>query len=304
MAHFGTLRDFKFHETDVDDIRGADLYDRDDDKIGEIKDIIFDHHSGDIRYAVVDCGSMMRSRKVIVPADRIHSRRGHDDDFAVDLSRDQLANFPPFEDKHLDNDRDWHDFESRNEKAWETGPVLHKENSTHAITPEPEEMPAPTGSGTDDINLEPARIAGLFTDTAPNSGKTRLRPSGIASRAEDTNRPGEAFGNESANWERSDIQEEREEMGQHRHDQLRDDSDIGYGDVDRTVVRGVNTNELPPSYRDTVDGQHDEIDLHRPYPVQEGRHRRFEAFENHLRRNRVDITSSCRSCDVERDKAA
>ena len=63
--------------------------------------------------------------------------------------------------------------------------------------------------------------------------------------------------------------------------------------------------QYPPSYADTVDGHLDDTnDIHQPYPVQQGRQSRFQAFEDHLRQNRVDITSSCRSCDVKKDKAA
>jgi uncharacterized protein YrrD len=48
MAHYGTLRDHRFDD-DVDDIRGASLYGMDDEKLGKIDDVIFDHGSGAIR---------------------------------------------------------------------------------------------------------------------------------------------------------------------------------------------------------------------------------------------------------------
>ena len=51
MAHYGTLREFRFKEN-VEDIRGSDVYGRDDEKLGEISDVIFDHSTGDIQYAV------------------------------------------------------------------------------------------------------------------------------------------------------------------------------------------------------------------------------------------------------------
>jgi hypothetical protein len=40
------------------------------------------------------------------------------------------------------------------------------------------------------------------------------------------------------------------------------------------------------------------------YVAERARHGRFTAFEEHLRRNRVDVTASCRSCGTERDKVA
>jgi hypothetical protein len=49
------LRDYRFADN-VDDIRGATLYGQDNDKLGKIDDVIFDHASGTIQYAVVDTG--------------------------------------------------------------------------------------------------------------------------------------------------------------------------------------------------------------------------------------------------------
>ena len=80
MAHYGMLRDYRFG-SDVDDIRGASLYGINDEKLGKIDDVIFDHSSGTIRYAVVDSGGWLSSKKFLVPADRIRPDVKHDDDF-------------------------------------------------------------------------------------------------------------------------------------------------------------------------------------------------------------------------------
>ena len=65
MAHYGMLRDYRFSE-DVDDVRGATIYGLEDEKIGKIDDVIFDHSSGQIRYAVVDSGGWLKSKKFLV----------------------------------------------------------------------------------------------------------------------------------------------------------------------------------------------------------------------------------------------
>ena len=70
MAHYGMLRDYRFSE-DVDDVRGATVYGLEDEKIGKIYDVIFDHSTGQIRYVVVDGGGWLKSKKFLVPADRI-----------------------------------------------------------------------------------------------------------------------------------------------------------------------------------------------------------------------------------------
>src|SRR5919204_30939 len=51
MAHYGTLQDYRFTDTDAakDDIRGSKIYGRDDEKLGKIDDVIFDHSTGAIR---------------------------------------------------------------------------------------------------------------------------------------------------------------------------------------------------------------------------------------------------------------
>ena len=55
MPHYGTLRDYQFSDAETaDDIRGAKIYGRDDDKLGKIEDVIFDHSTGAISYVVVD----------------------------------------------------------------------------------------------------------------------------------------------------------------------------------------------------------------------------------------------------------
>jgi uncharacterized protein YrrD len=80
MAHLGTLRDFRF-EDQSNDIRGAALYGRDNEKLGKIKDVIFDHDTGTVNYVVVDTGGWLSSKLFLVPADRIRPRGKGDDEY-------------------------------------------------------------------------------------------------------------------------------------------------------------------------------------------------------------------------------
>ncbi len=73
MAHYGTLRDYRPSEVAADDIRGSHVYGTNDDKLGKIDDIIFDHTTADIRYVVVDTGGWLSSKKFLVPTERIHA---------------------------------------------------------------------------------------------------------------------------------------------------------------------------------------------------------------------------------------
>jgi len=52
MAHCGLLRNYRFSDSSeaAEDIRGAKLYGVDDEKLGKVEDVIFDHSTGLIRY--------------------------------------------------------------------------------------------------------------------------------------------------------------------------------------------------------------------------------------------------------------
>ena len=191
MAHYGLLRDYRFSD-DVDDVRGAALYGADDEKIGKIDDVIFDHASGTIQYAIVDAGGWLSTKKFLVPANRIRPSSKNEKDFSTDMTKDQIKSLPEYDEKSVGNDKDWDSYQKNYREAIETGPIMHKEGSTHIITPEPDELPATGGrSGVvDDSAYEPERLVGKFPEAEASSSKIRLRPSGIAGRAEDSSTPG------------------------------------------------------------------------------------------------------------------
>jgi len=266
MTHYGMLRDYRFSD-DVDDIRGANLYGAGRDKLGKIDDVIFDHATGTIQYAVVDTGGWLSSKKFLVPADRIHPDANKKDEFAIDATRQQIESLPKYNENAVGTDPAWNDYDKRYRTAWEHGPLLQKELSTHTITPEPSDMPAGTGSGVDDQAYMPDRMAGIFTSTDPDASKLRMRPSGLAARAEDSRLPGEF-----APEEKPTLAEEDAE--------------------DRAA-------------RNPVEAQRDHrTDPNAVYVSERQRNARWAAFEEHLRRNRVDITASCRSCGTVKDRVA
>lgn len=349
MAHLGTLGQYKFKDN-VDDVRGSYVYGRNDEKLGTVDDVIFDHDTFEIQHIVVDTGGWLSSRKFTIPADRVSVR--DEGDLETDLTREQIEQRFPKYDENVHQDRDrWNDYDSRHREAYsEAGGVLHREGSPNIITPDPDEMPPASGDIQGDFT--PDRVAGKFTDPAPAASKINLRPSGTAARAEDTKRPGTFQNTERAHWQKPDEALRQDDRGEvtnrdyttadrdfsnrdvtgdvdeaeivekdryviSRHtgrnvsnadlaedtgERVRDGEDaVAYGDIRRTAVPDIRNND-PSAYRERFSDA--EEDLHRPYPVQEGRDKRFRDFEENLRRNRVDITASCRSCDTARDKAA
>jgi sporulation protein YlmC with PRC-barrel domain len=147
MPHYGMLRDYRFDdEGTAEDIRGAKIYGRDEDKLGKIDDVIFDHSTGNIRYAVVDTGGWLSSHKFLVPPDRLRASQKHDGDFEMNATKDQIKQFPEFKEDDLKSDDNWKDYEKRYKAAWHDGPVQHRKGSDHDITPTTDEMPEEAGS--------------------------------------------------------------------------------------------------------------------------------------------------------------
>ncbi|MGO8794384.1 MAG: PRC-barrel domain-containing protein [Candidatus Sulfotelmatobacter sp.] len=139
MAKCGMLRDYRFTES-AEDIRGSHLYGTNDDKLGKIDDVIFDHVTGQINYIVVDTGGWLSTKKFVVPANRLHESSQHQGDFAVDLTKKQVEGFPPYDEAHLESDELWADYEGRYRAKWEADPVMHRLGTDRNITPTTEQL--------------------------------------------------------------------------------------------------------------------------------------------------------------------
>src|SRR6516164_1779052 len=98
MPHYGILREYRF-EGEVNDLRGAEVYGVNDEKLGKIEDVIFDHTSGEIRYVVLNTGGLFSRKKLIVPASRIDPYGKHDDKFYAELDKERLEMLPEFDEK-------------------------------------------------------------------------------------------------------------------------------------------------------------------------------------------------------------
>ncbi len=134
MANYGMLRNYRFTDT-AEDIRGSKLYGLNDEKLGKIDDVIFDHSEGTIRYVVVDTGGWLSTKKFIVPADRLRASTKHDNDFVVDLTKAQVESFPPYKETDLESDEQWSDYEGKYRSKWDADPVMHREGTDRNITP-------------------------------------------------------------------------------------------------------------------------------------------------------------------------
>ncbi len=200
MAHYAMLNEYHF-SADVDDIRGANLYAANDQKVGKVADVIFDHETGAIRYLVADLG---HDRKVLVPSNHVYRSVVDEKDFDTDISAAEMGGLPRFDENLLKDDKKWREHEQEHSRAWKDqeerlvaeykqkwheSPVQHRQGSDRDITPDEESSGSGTGAaGRREVtaaDLFPRSIAGKFPDTEPmvvpgnpNVGDTTLRPVG------------------------------------------------------------------------------------------------------------------------------
>jgi hypothetical protein len=212
MALYANLRDYKFSE-DVDDIRGSDIYGNNDEKLGTVDDVIFDHSSGDMRYLVVDTGGWLTSKKFLVPARQVMtSVEGEERGYRIALNKDQIARFPEYNENYVERDEEFRDYERRYDDAYRvtsTGDVMHREGTTNIITPGPGEMPASSGGSISGADTTPRRIAhdlprfgatsdSETVDNMPNAGfeSRKLQPSSTLRPGDVSRTSGFTGGNE------------------------------------------------------------------------------------------------------------
>ena len=73
-----------------------------------------------------------------MPANQLNDSAKHDGDYVVDLTQEQIENFPPFDEQNLNSDQEWSVYESRYRDSWSEGGILHREGSNRIVTPSSE----------------------------------------------------------------------------------------------------------------------------------------------------------------------
>ena len=185
MARYGTLGDYRFSNTEeaASDIRGSKLYGLHDHKLGEIDDVIFDHTTGAIVYLIVDTGGWLSSKRFIVPPGEVRPSVQHENDFLVDLTKEQIESFPPYDGAALTSEELWADYENRYRSKWVERPVMHREATDRNITPTTKQqlgagtgtMPAVDDEALDDTEteIEAMRSEGVM-DVSPSGPSLRF----------------------------------------------------------------------------------------------------------------------------------
>lgn len=164
MARHGTLGDYRFSDTQEAalDIRGAMVYGPTDQELGKIDDVIFDQATGAITFVVIDTGGWLSSKRFIVPPSEIRPSLQHGDDFLVDLTKEQIESFPPYDSGDLSSAEKWADYKRRYRSKWVEKPVMHREATDRNITPTTKQQ---MGAGSGTIPASEADTAELDIET-------------------------------------------------------------------------------------------------------------------------------------------
>lgn len=292
MPHYGILRDHKMEN--VDDLRGADVYGVNDEKLGTIDDVIFDHSSGDIRYIVLKTGGLLSRKKVMVPANRVEPYGNHDDKFYAELDKERLEMLPEFKEETMKAQGDWSTYEKDYEKRWNDGAVMYNKNTGRLITPPPEEVVSPAigsrsapASGRR-LDLKPEKV-GKEDDllgVASGVSKTTLRPKkpSIGGKEDVEMMRREREQGEVMNPVGEELEFQREEPGI-RSDTVRSETigEPGVYKLDPIVETEQGAGPVEPQDLD--------------------RGRRWNDFQQSLRSRRQKIVVDCPDC-ASQDKAA
>jgi len=90
---------------------GADVENPQGEKLGDIKDVVFDPETGRIRYAVLAFGGFLGlgEKYFAVPWTALTSKAGEKGDFILNIDREKLKNAPGFDKNNWPNmaDRSW-----------------------------------------------------------------------------------------------------------------------------------------------------------------------------------------------------
>jgi sporulation protein YlmC with PRC-barrel domain len=323
MPHYGTLRETKFQQ-DADDLRGAEVYGVNDEKLGKIGDVIFDHASGDIRYLVVETGSLFSKKSFLVPANRVSPYGNHEDKFYAELDKERIQMLPEYDENALKSESTWSEYEKHYEDQWKDGALMYNTSTGRMITPPPEQVSGIRTEGLGDEgrtsvqqDFTPERV-GREDDLlgVGNSRSATLEPKrpSIAGRKdailEDWANTNISNREKAANarFDDSRIPAAGKSMGERISNKLRDAEDAvinrtpGTGEREGDVVAEREGLAEPGVYRvDAVPEAEKRSDMNEPLNANYGP--RWNKFQSRLRESREDVVGECPICGSQRKVA-
>jgi sporulation protein YlmC with PRC-barrel domain len=264
MPHYGTLRETRF-EQDADDIRGAEVYGVNDEKLGKIDDVIFDHASGDIRYVVVETGGLFSKKSFLVPANRVSPYGNREDKFYAELDKERIQMLPEYDENALKSESHWSEYEKHYKEQWKDGALMYNTSTGRIVTP-PIEQVSSTGTGVPD-NVD------------------RISPEDLT--PERVGREDDLLGVGTSRS--ATLEPKKPSMG-------------GRKDIDKDVLPEREGLAEPGIYRtDRVPEAEKKSDLNEPLNANYGP--RWNQFQARLRERRADMVAECPICGSQRKVA-
>jgi sporulation protein YlmC with PRC-barrel domain len=323
MPHYGTLRETNLQQ-DPDDLRGAEVYGVNDEKLGKVDDVIFDHSSGDIKYVVVETGGLFSKKSFLLPANRVSPYGNHDDKFYAELDKERIQMLPEYDENALKSEGNWSEYEKHYEDQWKDGALMYNTSTGRMITPPPEEIPrAPRGSkGTERSAME-------TRDFTPQRLGREDEPLGIGNSRSATlepKKPSVAGRKDAilADWAATNISDREKaadarfddsrssaadrSMGERAKDKLRNMKEeviartARPGGLEGDVVAHREGLDRPGVYRgDAVPDEEKLSDMNEPLNANYGP--RWNRFQSRLRERRDDVVAECPICGSQRKVA-
>jgi len=216
MPHYGVLHDYKF--SDIKDVRGAEVYGVNNEKLGTIEDVIFDHSTGEIRYAVVNAGGWLSNKRFLVPVNRIEPYGNHEDKFYAELDKERIQMLPEFHGDAVKSESSWAEYEKRYQGRWDEGTVMYNKETGRIVTPPLDQV---QGTRTRPLSEEGKRS--LMRDFTPEKMGKQDELLGVAPSGDDvTLRPNKASiaGREDAIKQQEESKAPLEEPGIYRIEQV------------------------------------------------------------------------------------
>src|SRR2546430_17548984 len=93
-------------------------YDPADEKLGKIDDVVFDSSTGEVQYVVIDTGGWLHSRRFLVPPEELKPSMEHENDFTINLTKAQIERFPALDEKVLEDNEEFADYEKKYRSSW------------------------------------------------------------------------------------------------------------------------------------------------------------------------------------------
>lgn len=278
MPHYGTLQDYRFE--DVEDVRGSEVYGVNNEKLGKVEDVLFDHSTGEICYVVVDA-DWLSNRKVLVPINRIQPYGTHEDAFYAELDKERMQMLPEFNQQALESDARWSEYEKHYQERWSEGTVIYNKDTGRIVTPPIDQV---QGTRTKPLSEEGKRS--LKADFTPERVGKEDGLLGVASSGDDitlTPQKPSMGGQKDV-----ELQQESSRQGEKSLGSRDASADVPDGPMQEP---GVYVLERPPEVEKKAEAS------------QPGYGRRWIDFQQKLREGRDQVVSNCPLCGTH-DKAA